>query len=252
MRILNNELVVHRGEAFTIDKTIVNKDGTPYIISSKLNNPYFLISVSTTKYEQQNRYIKNYWLNLANFPKFVSTQPLNINVFKSAKASSGSAVSLYNDFSDMEYNETDNVIAEGYIGENYVQYSPEDTVFYKSTDDAEEYKYFDVSSKSWVTYICKIVKTFYTDNTSEWVEQSYVYGIDLVSGASVISYLQQLCNDNAITYSDVDSISVLVNKLTKATVAISIDTSKPIVVDFKVPILIPTKLSVISNIKGGS
>ena len=64
MRTLNNEITIHRGETFSMDKIIVNKDNSPYIISSKLRHPHWLLSISTTKYIQANRYIKNYWLDL--------------------------------------------------------------------------------------------------------------------------------------------------------------------------------------------
>ena len=41
MKSFNNELIIHHGETFTIDKTVQNKDGSPYIISSELENYIF-------------------------------------------------------------------------------------------------------------------------------------------------------------------------------------------------------------------
>ena len=43
MQVLRNELKVYRGENFTIDKLLKNRDGSPYIISNELQNPYWLI-----------------------------------------------------------------------------------------------------------------------------------------------------------------------------------------------------------------
>ena len=78
MRTNNNELIVHRGETFTIDKFIQNRDGSPYIVSSQLNNLYWVLSVSSTLYDQRNRYVKNWWLSLKDTKKFFLTVPINI------------------------------------------------------------------------------------------------------------------------------------------------------------------------------
>lgn len=212
MRTLNNEITIHRGETFSMDKIIVNKDNSPYIISSKLRHPYWLLSISTTKYIQANRYIKNYWLDLSNFPRFESTQPVDIADFKT---SASGDENMYTDFSDMTYDESTNTIATGYIDGVHVSYSPTDAVFYKETDDGVEYKYYNVATGKWLDYYCRIIVRFSTADTNEWVEQSYVYSIDLVDGDAT-------------------------------------EGERPIIVDWKIPILIPTKLSVLSNIQGGA
>ena len=41
MRVYNNEIQISRNESFTIDKMIKLKDGSPYIVSNQLHNPYF-------------------------------------------------------------------------------------------------------------------------------------------------------------------------------------------------------------------
>lgn len=69
----------HRGETFTIDKVLQNKDGSPYIISNELQNPYLLISVTGSQYDNSKTFYRNYWLNLENFPRFTRTTPVNSN-----------------------------------------------------------------------------------------------------------------------------------------------------------------------------
>ena len=39
MKVFNNEITIHRGETFSMDKVIQNKDGSPYIVSNRLVNP---------------------------------------------------------------------------------------------------------------------------------------------------------------------------------------------------------------------
>ena len=77
MKTFNNEVVIHRGETFSMDKLVENKDGSPYIVSNKLQNPYVLVSVSTTRYEQNKRYLLNQWLPLSNKVRFSITDPID-------------------------------------------------------------------------------------------------------------------------------------------------------------------------------
>lgn len=77
METFKHAIKAYRGETFTIDKVIRNQDGTPFVISNELQNPHFLISVSNTKYSQENRFVRNYWLSLEDFPKFTMTRPLD-------------------------------------------------------------------------------------------------------------------------------------------------------------------------------
>lgn len=206
MKTFDNEITIHQGESFTIDKLVENKDGSPYIISNKLVNPYFLLTVSSSKYSQSNRYVKNYWLDLVNFPRFLSTKPIPLS---SIKTSATSNVAKYTTFPTG--------LLEGYVNGVYVKYDrPDDAVFYN--ERTKEYKYYETKGDDpgWKDYTCRIVKHFSSKDTEEWTGQSYVYSIRLVSGS-------------------------------KSTTG-----DKPIVVsDNTIEILSPTKLSVLTNIRGG-
>lgn len=79
METNRHTIKAHRGETFTIDKVIQNKDGTPYIINNELQNPYLLITVSDNEHGDNRGFNRNYWLDLKNYPKFVLTQPLDSN-----------------------------------------------------------------------------------------------------------------------------------------------------------------------------
>ena len=94
MKVFNHELTVRRNETFTIDKIIENRDGSPYIISSHLRNPYFLITVSDSMYEQENGYQFRAWLPVRT-PVFKSTVPINLADFKNRDGSQ-----KYTDFND--------------------------------------------------------------------------------------------------------------------------------------------------------
>lgn len=77
METNRHAIKAHRGETFTIDKVFRNKDGSPYIISNAIKNPYLLLSVADSEYAETNRFFRNYWLDLKDFPRFTLTQPLS-------------------------------------------------------------------------------------------------------------------------------------------------------------------------------
>ncbi len=255
MKTLNNEILIHRNETFSIDKIVQNKDGSPYIISNKLSNPYFLISISTTRYAQNNRYIKNYWLDLSKYPRFTSTNAVNL---LDIKVSATSAVPIHSSFEDITYSGSGAPLIMGYVNNNIVSYDPDDAVFYIEDKNGNRvYKYYNTNTDSngnyigWSNYECRIVKAFTNEDTREWVEQSYVYSIQLVSGQSTLDFLQNICNDNSIDYST-ETVLELYEKITSNGIDVPIDITRPLAnFDTVSTILIPTKLSVLSSLQGG-
>ena len=222
MKNFNNELVVHRNETFTIDKIIQNKDGSPYVISSALENPYFLLTVASSKYQQTNRYVKNYWLSLENYPRFEQTKAINL---KGLLNGNGDTIHEWNDVKvagtipdDTRYYVASKTIDE--FESNY--YEATDAIYYLNG----EYKYCEIVTEStesasaagdiiWYPYELHIIKTFLQEDTGKWVEQSYSYSIQLVSGSTP-------------------------------------NEEQPITeFDTVITLLPPTKLTVLSNLRGG-
>lgn len=262
MKTFNNEIIIHRGETFSIDKTVQNKDGSPYVISSKLNNPYFLLTVSTTRYEQEDRYLKNYWLDLSNFPKFLSTQAFDL---KSLMSTNNGTEPMYpNGFDDItsrSFNDANSTyyIAYGYIEGKLVFLDYNDCVFYVDDENGNRiYKYWDNSVVKgnvvgWLNYKCKIVKAFSHEDTSKWVEQSYTYSIKLVSGQLMSDYLNSLCDSKNINYEGLEN-NEKYDKLVEAGQEFPKGFNVNRVIgkyDVVMPILVPTKMSVLSSINGG-
>lgn len=174
MNVRNNELYVIRGESFNMQKIIQNRDGSPYIVSKQMSHPYFLITVSNSKYGQNNRYVYNKWI--APLFTFNVTQPVNIKDLG------------YTTFADLP---------AGYEGDALL-YANE-AVF----TDGKNYKYWkynnrfnDVNDYSgeWLDYVCEFSTTFSSDVTSEWIEQTYFYNILLVSGENTTYNLIAIWN----------------------------------------------------------
>lgn len=221
MKVFNNEITIHRGETFSMDKVIQNKDGSPYIVSRRLKNPCVLVSVSTTRYAQDERYKLNKWLRLTN-KLFDSTEPFDLKSLTTEP--NGTTAKYPNGFSDIKTYTTEGeyapYVAYGYIGNNLVICDYNDCVFYvKDNEGVRDYRYWDKNANGWVKYEFRVTCPFTQAETSQWIEQSYVYSITLVSGE---------WNDNREEkdppFSSFDSVQ---------------------------PLLIPTKLSVLSSINGG-
>ena len=184
MKVFNNEITIHRGETFSMDKVIQNKDGSPYIVSRRLKNPCVLVSVSTTRYAQDERYKLNKWLRLTN-KLFDSTEPFDLKSLTTEP--NGTTPKYPNGFSDIKTYTTEGeyapYVAYGYIGDNLVICDFDDCVFYVKDDEGvRDYRYWDKNANGWVKYEFRVTCPFTQAETSQWIEQSYVYSITLVSG----------------------------------------------------------------------
>lgn len=180
VQIHNNEITVNRGEAFTMRKIIQNRDGSPYIVSSRLKNPHWLVTVASSLYEQKDRYVLNKWLSLKNLPRFEITRPVKLSDY-----------GLKFEDSTLPFMEN-GVLTSGEIdftGDETLGYANIAIFYEKDENGVISYKYWEYNNNEegdfnghWVDYDCKITTTFGTSITSEWVRQSYFYSIRLVDG----------------------------------------------------------------------
>lgn len=253
MQTYKNEIKVYRGETFTVDKILQNRDGTPYIISSALQNPYILISVSNTQYAQENRYVKNYWLSLENFPRFESTHVFDIKELKLGADSEDVAYDTFEELSEdalENFEEIGQAIVQGYLNGKYVSI---DLAGFAVLTDGTSYKYWDADSKSLVDYECRIVKTFSSDDTREWIAQNYLYSIQLVYGTSTLEYL----TEQVLSFMpDFDNTDITVELLYRLLVVrgyefpTNFEVTQPLLAMSGIPILQPTAIKVIDYTQG--
>lgn len=258
MKTLNNEIIVYRNETFTMSKLIRNRDNSPFIVSNRINNPYWLLSVASTRYSQLNRYIENWWLDLTSYPRFLTTRPIDLLSFKTDAA--GATAKYPSGFADItSLTLVDGVyyVAYGYIDGVLTYYEPSDAVFVYEG----EYKYWSTvqvggQDTGWLTYECKIIKAFSQETTGKWIEQNYTYSISLVGGTTTLIYLQNLCTANSIPYIAADTKYDLYAKVLAADLSKELPNNfsieAPIATfDIVVPVLVPTKMTVNSNLQGG-
>lgn len=289
MKIHGNEITVHRGETFTIDFSFVNKDDSPYVVSNRVDNPYILIAVTDSKFMVADRYIKNYWLNLSNWHKFYYTRVLDIRSFMSESEDGTQLYNSFADLVDPQ-DSTLYTLPQGWVDGNQVTCSGDidlasvTRTTWKSTvgnedyyngyvfcgpgaDGTTAYKYFAFdnfaasASGLYTTYDCRIIKTFLQDDTAKWVEQNYFYSINFVAGTLVHDYLLNKAAvynmenpDTPIEYYN-DSSNIELYTLLAMNGVNFPDTFSPAQPignpDFDLPILQPTRLTVLANLNGG-
>lgn len=224
MKLKGYDITIRQGETFSIDYLLQNRDGSPYIISNKSTNPYFLITVASTKYFQSGRYVKNYWLQIPKKNTFYVTNAIERQNFNGPP-----------------------VIPSGELHTDLETYA----VYYVVDKDGTKiYKRW--LNNEWVDYELRINKTFLTSDTEEWTGQSYVYDISYVDGISMLSYLQSLYRDEYDAEAP-DNVEDLYNELSKIDKYKTIPWTRALGrIDINAPIISAAKLSVLTNINGGS
>lgn len=179
MKTLNNEMIITRGETFTMDKLLQNKDGSPYIISSKLEHPYWLITISSSDFEIAERYTKRYKLDLTEYPRFLYTNAMSFKEIFPNNA-------WFEEVTTPVIVDGRECIASVVVDGKVVGVEPTDYVFYLTKDGLTHYKYAKIinSTIKWYTYECRLIKAFSANDTLELSAQSYLYSISLIDDRS--------------------------------------------------------------------
>lgn len=165
MNIYRDQIIVTRGETVTLDMSIVNSDGSPYIFSNKITNPFILVTIASSRYEQYGRYIQNYWSNVsARYPTFFTTTPVQIADFDSTPEES-LPIDVVN-----QINNNDELTYSNYC------------VYYSIVNGKKVYKYWD---DEWLDYECEFTMTIGPEDTLQWVEQEYVFAMKVLGGTLV-------------------------------------------------------------------
>lgn len=228
--MINNEIEIYRGEQFTLDFTVVNSDNSPFILSDQYENPYLVITFSSTRQAQDGKFVLNEWLDLSNMPSFYVTQALP---------------ALYDDLfgNDTLYPPRD---PEG------IQYSDEETaVYFCMQNDEVKYRYYDPNVQAYKDYNMRIQVPFSAQDTEIFTERNYEYGISLKCGNTIDEYIADLYTKYVKPIRAEDNTTLLkYERLSKSKpdIAEAIDTTSPIgEITESIIILSPTKFTVLNN-----
>ena len=61
MKTLGKTIIVRRGETFILSRKVFKADGSPFVLSKSIVNPYLIITVSSNTYRLNGGYKMNYW-----------------------------------------------------------------------------------------------------------------------------------------------------------------------------------------------
>lgn len=201
MESFGHERQVQQGEDWNLDITLSasDKEPIPFIISSERANPFFVITVASTKFEKNLRYVKSWWnkvdevmtldingipVRILPTPKFYQTVPQNF----------GEVYNYVDEFGEEEIEDYTTLLPIS--PDNYETYKTRKLYQYTLASEKVDpilghkpYHYFyfeyDVNGnfiQRLDSYECHVRQNFSSKDTSEWGGQNYQYQITLVTG----------------------------------------------------------------------
>ena len=190
MRVYADRIQVERGEEWTYDVYFQNRDGSPYIVSNQLTNPYILVTIASSKYTQNGRYIANFWNSVTEaYHTFYCTQPIELSGATLPTPENGLSREIQLD-----------IHAKNQTYSTYAVYK------WVDSNGVAQYKYWN--GTAYEDYDFHFVMTFPTDITNQWIEQNYVFGVKLVAGTANTDYNPEV--DGSRPIATFDGVQVLV------------------------------------------
>lgn len=187
MRWYGKEITVARCETFSLTCKITNEDGVPYMISSNLENPTFLLTVANTLYKSDDkRYVLKCWTPLVT--DTTTEPPTFVNGFV---------------FDNLVPIDVQNLDAE-----NNTSIDTSKRYLYRLTQQWNDYipGYYIYCNKNGTIgfhlYETIFVQNFPSYITKEWYSKNFYYELRLVSGEYTDEFKQALEDNDYSAYTD--------------------------------------------------
>lgn len=198
METFGNDIEIQQGENFNMDVVLSasNQEYIPFIVSSERKNPYFIVTVASTKYEKNMRYVDSWWndpLSIQKLETFIQTTPFSLGELVQAPQDPGviqaanpyeTAKTRYLYQYTLESEEIDEEVGHKPYHYAYLDYT---TGITKVVRDL---------------YQCKVVQNFSSDITRLWGAQNYMYQITLVSGKTNKEVILEVYNQFGLNHPD--------------------------------------------------
>ena len=182
MQSYENERVIQQGEDWNIDVKLSQsvQDYIPYVVSKEREHPHFVLTVASTKFEKNHRYVESWWQEIPDSqPRFKQTVPFFVGDFTADPTS----------FVDLIAKAT---IYDDTIGPDVA----DDTAYerlYQYTVKGSEFKYCYTTDGIDIVLGYELRMRFnilshipglegLQGGTANWNSQEYMYQITLVSG----------------------------------------------------------------------
>ncbi len=188
MKLRGNEIEIQQGEDWNLDLLLsaTSSEYIPYIISNQRQNPMFVITISSSQFDKQNRYRGSWWNDLIadGTPTFYSTTPYYVGEYTSSDSipsippTINGVIETYATRLLYQYTLTTDSI-DSDLGHKPYYYYYYDYTYSESTDS------YTLGSAV-LGYECHIRYNFSYVDTSSWGSQSYRYQVSLVSGEKIV------------------------------------------------------------------
>lgn len=273
MKLFDTDIVVQRGEGFQLNFEILTPQGTPYIIPADINNPYFVLTVTSSGNYTNGRYKKDWWMKVDDStPRFKETDFIDLTKFTTTE---GGTDYKYNSWSDIEnLNDISGYYSDRGLWQLDLTSWNDDGVYTEcvfgcidSSTGKMTYKYWwsDVgmsSSGKWKDYDLILSFIIMPFDSQEWISQNYLYGVSLQAGISTEEAYNAFKEVGDPLFTDIYGHSYayilntypdLASRLAEdEKLLVNITNSIPLYsLDYVVPIVEPSKLTVNTNLKGG-
>lgn len=210
MRMVGNEVYIQRGETWSLDFSVTNKKGHPYVVLKNWRNPYLAITVSAALYEQRGDFRETYWLDLKQ--RYVEKRDGSMALENLKTFISGEVLWLPNGFYA-----TDAITLYGANSENgKIVLDPTSDFDIKNflffcdpfSDGNYSYRYiikYELDedghivedSVEWAEYDFRIIKHF---TTKDWMEQNYLFDVKVLAGESVQEHVAAILDTQGTEY----------------------------------------------------
>ena len=197
METFGNDIEIQQGEDFNMDVLLSasNVEYIPFIVSSEREHPHFVVTIASTKYEKNMRYVCSWWddpLEKEQLPTFFQTTPFYLGDYSSNPTES-----------DITSKNPDESAENRYL----YQYTLRSDSFDPELGRKPwHYCYIDYSTGTntiyYDTYECHIRQNFSSNVTRLWGAQNYMYQITLVSGNTNKEVILGIYNEYKDTHPD--------------------------------------------------
>ena len=213
MQSYENERVIQQGEDWNIDVKLSQsvQDYIPYIVSKEREHPHFVLTVASTKFEKNHRYVESWWQEIPDSqPRFKQTTPFFVGVLAADPTS----------FSDLIAK------ADSLIKTDISNDEPYERLYQYKLNNESEFKYSYTTDSTDIVLGYELRMRFnilshipglegLQGGTANWNSQEYMYQITLVSGQLMEDTLISLITSTK--YSNLNWRSDLPNKSDYAT-----------------------------------
>ena len=180
MQSYENERVIQQGEDWNIDVKLSQsvQEYIPYIVSKDREHPHFVLTVASTKFEKNHRYVESWWQEIPDSqPRFKQTTPFFVGVLAADPTS----------FSDLVAK------ADSLIKTDISNDEPYERLYQYKLNNDGEFKYCYTTDGTDIVLGYELRMRFnilshipglegLQGGTANWNSQEYMYQITLVSG----------------------------------------------------------------------